>query len=199
MNQRSILRVSAGTSASVSTEPRAATAERTSCFPNWSKRVRIHVSKEGMGQTRGKCGHHERHAAHEHTRPRSLVSCRLKNIGSIRLGVSGNRDKPSDGGGISSCVDRTSRRASWVRARSQRASSRGCRRVGRDPLATVVTAAAARSCATRSASGSPRARATHLRADTDLRATGSPAVFSAGVFGAPHRRRRPGQPKSSQE
>ena len=48
MNQRSILRVSAGTSASVSTEPREAIAERTICFPNWSKRVRVQAGKENM-------------------------------------------------------------------------------------------------------------------------------------------------------
>jgi hypothetical protein len=60
MNQTSILRVSAGTSASVSTEPRAATAERTICLPNWSKRVRAQAGMEGMegmegmGQTRSR-------------------------------------------------------------------------------------------------------------------------------------------------
>jgi hypothetical protein len=99
MNQRSILRVSAGTSASVSTEPRAATAERTICFPNWSKRVRIRASVGSKGQTRSRCGRHERHAAREHPRPRSLVSCRLKNISGTSLGVTGSRDKFSDGEG----------------------------------------------------------------------------------------------------
>ncbi|HEY0475953.1 MAG TPA: hypothetical protein VGD37_00430 [Kofleriaceae bacterium] len=34
MNQRSILRVSAGTSASVSTEPQISSAVRTICLPN---------------------------------------------------------------------------------------------------------------------------------------------------------------------
>jgi hypothetical protein len=46
MNQRSILRVSAGTSASVSTEPHEAVAERTICLPNRSKRVRIQADME---------------------------------------------------------------------------------------------------------------------------------------------------------
>jgi len=46
MNQRSILRVSAGTSASVSTEPHEAAAERTICLPNRSKRVRIQADME---------------------------------------------------------------------------------------------------------------------------------------------------------